>query len=104
MASTSTSYTFTNLGTTTLYVPTAGVTTIVGNMSAPSQTGGLSANTQVLVTITQNSTTVYTGLAASEGFKIVLLCAVNDAINISLTSSAPVDQVINAIKCTVTLG
>ena len=71
----------------------------IGTSSVP----GLPLSSQVVVTVKQNSTTIYTGVAGAKGFKTGVNAALNDVIKIILTSSASIDQQPNAVQCTVSI-
>lgn len=95
---------FCGLGTYTITVPDSGVYYINGQLSLPSISAGSSASSSVVVTITQNSTLRYTGVAADRGFHLELPCTAADAIHITLTSAAAVDQGKNDIKTAIQIG
>jgi hypothetical protein len=67
-------------------------------------------NTSALVfTIAQNGTTVYTAPAATQdtrsiGFQTDITCAVGDVLTFVCTSSAPADQLRNAIKTNISIS
>jgi hypothetical protein len=73
-----------------------------GKLSLPSIVGGTGPSS-VVVSATQNGTTVYTGQAGANGFKFDLNCTAGDTIVLSLTSAASVDNVANAVKATVAI-
>jgi hypothetical protein len=96
--------TFTGLGTFTLYAPVAAYFNIQGKLTLPTIGEGAIANSAVVVTINKNGASAfYTGSAGAEGFATAVSCAQGDAINIILSSSAPVDQGLNVIKLTVSM-
>jgi hypothetical protein len=78
----------------------AGPYVIEGKLQIPmlSQGGGQSS---VVATVTQNSTTVFTSVAGSTGFKCEVLCATGDTLTVALTSAAAADQPVNAIQATL---
>ncbi len=91
------------LNTITLVAPVAGSFFFDIKISCPQLvTDGLAS--QVVCTLTQNSTTVYTGHAGAEGAHVDLSCALGDTIVITFTSSAAVDQGLNVIKSTIAWG
>ena len=91
------------LNSFTWIAPVAGPAFFDGKISVPTVVGGGGAS-QVVTTITQNSTNVYTGLAGAEGFHLDLTCALNDSIVIAFTSSAAPDQPLNAVKAVIAIG
>jgi len=101
--------TVTGLTTLTVGIPIAGPYVVSGKLQLPNQTEGDPSSSQVVVTITQTPsgggpTTIYTGLAGARGFSVIAQCAALDAIAVSMTSAAAVDQAINAIKSTISVG
>lgn len=99
------SSTFTGLGTFTVF--TALITdsyNIIGTLSLPAISKGDTANSQVVVVIKQNSSTIYTGSAGAKGFAISAQLTANDVISLVLTSSASVDQPKNVIKTSLTIS
>lgn len=92
------------LGTLTIVVPDAGVYYINGQVSLPSISAGSSANSSVVVTITQNGTTRYTGAAGDRGFHLERALSASDSIAIITSSSAAVDQDSNSIKTVIQIG
>jgi len=104
MATLSQNMVMSGLGTMTTGVSQAGEYDVIGSLSLPGINKGDPANSQCVAVVNQNGTTMYTGLAGAEGFQLVLNCAANDSISVTLSSSAPVDQGINVIKCTVAIG
>lgn len=100
---------FTGLITLTVGIPSAGAYPLSGKLTIPTIDQGASANSQVVVTITQtpnggSPTTIYTGSAGSRGFGVTVNAAALDSIAISLTSAATVDQGINIVRCTASIG
>lgn len=95
--------TFNGLGTLSITVPQAGAYFVDGKISLPSLTngGGVSA---CLVTINQNGSPVYTGIAGAEGFYTDISCAAADVIAIVFSSAATPDQGLNVIKSTIAIG
>lgn len=104
------------LGSTAIGIPAAGPTPVSGKLTLPTIVNGatdpatgLPASSQCIVTVTQTPngggpTTIYTGLAGSEGFGLTANCAALDTITVTLSSSANVDKQPNAIKCTISVG
>ena len=96
-------FTSTGLNTTTFSVPTAGVYPMSGKIQLPTVIGGGGASA-VVATITQNSSTIYTGPAGAEGFGLTVNCAAGDVIAVALTSAADPDQGLNAVKAVIAFG
>lgn len=101
--------TVTGLTTVSIGIPVAAETPISGKLSLPTLTTGATATSQCVVTITQTPngggpTTIYTGQAGAEGFALIANCAALDTIAITTSSSAPVDQQLNSIKTTISVG
>ena len=101
--------TFTGLTTMTVGIPTAGAIEVKGKLELPTIDQGAPANSQVVVTITQtptggSPTTIYTGLAGAKGFRITVNAAALDAIAVTTSSAATVDQGLNVIKTTLSVG
>lgn len=94
---------FTGLGTFTMSAPEAGPYFFEGKITLPTinNGGGVSA---CLVTINQNGSPVYTGIAGAEGFYKNVTCAFNDTMTIVLSSAATPDQGLNVIKSTFSIG
>ncbi len=95
--------TFNGLGTLSITVPFAGAFFFEGKISLPTLTngGGVSA---CLVTINQNGSPVYTGIAGAEGFRADIACAANDVIAMVFSSAAAADQGLNVIKSVIAIG
>lgn len=98
--------TFNGLGTFNMGVPEIGTYVLQGNISLPTISGGSSANSQVVVTITLNSgSALYTGPIGAQGFYLSApVASANSTFNITLSSSAPVDQGLNVIKTNITIS
>jgi hypothetical protein len=91
------------LNTYSVSVPSAGIYEIRGNVTHPTaQDSGLMSS--VVVTVNQNSSPIYTGIAGARGFRVNALCALNDTLSVVLSSSAPVDQGLNVIKTTIAIS
>lgn len=105
MANSSGQMLLSGLMTATTSVNAAGTYDIIGSLTLPGITKGSTANSQVVATIKQNGSTIFTGQAGAEGFMITgLTCAAGDTISVQLSSGAAVDQGLNLIKCTVAIG
>ncbi len=90
---------FTGLNTIVVGVPTADSYVLTGTLTLPNIQSGASSDSQVVVTVLQNSSTMYTGLAGARGFRVPITAAANDLISIALSSSASIDQGSNVIRC-----
>lgn len=95
--------TFAGLGTVTVTAADAGPYFVEGKISLPTLTNG-GGESECLVTMVQNSSTVYTGIVGADGFRADLLCTDNEDIAITLSSSADADQGLNAIKTNISFG
>jgi hypothetical protein len=62
---------------------------------------GATGQSQVVVTITQNGSNIYTGLPGAEGFHVNFLAAGGDAMVVTFSSSAAIDQPLNAVKASI---
>ncbi len=102
MANFSQNLVWNGLGTLTT-VLTPDVYTISGKISLPTITngGGVSA---CLVTINQNGSAIYTGVAGAEGFATRISCTGTDTVTIVYSSAAAPDQVLNSIKSTISIA
>jgi hypothetical protein len=101
--------TFTNLSTVTTSLPSAGQYLVAGKLQLPTIDQGSASQSQVVVTITQTPsgggpTTIYTGSAGARGFAVNVTAATLDSIAVALSSSAAVDQLANAIQCTLSIA
>lgn len=93
------------LVTYNMAVPEAGTYKLKGSIDLPTIPEGESTNSQVVVTITINSgSAVYTGPLGSKGFEFTSARSANDIFNITLSSSAPIDQGLNKIKLNLALS
>lgn len=104
MANSNINSTIGSLRATDFSLPVAGVYSINGTLELPDLQEGAPADSQVVSVVKQNGSTKYTSAAGDRGFHIALLCAANDVITIDLSSAAAVDNLPNAIKCTVSIG
>lgn len=97
------------LNTLTFAAPSTGPFVVSGKLTLPTisqddlDTAGLTTDgtSQVVVTVAQNGSTKYTGLAGAEGFKVNLSCTAFDVITVTTASSAAIDQPINVVKATI---
>lgn len=95
------------LRTITLSAPAQGPYVVKGKLSLPTITEdgeSLDGTSQVVVTVAQNSSTVYTGLPGAEGFKVNILCNPFDLITVTTSSSAAIDQPLNVVKASISLS
>lgn len=111
MANFSDTYAISGLETLTLVVPLAGTYTLAGKLVLPrlSQTDPTDPNyltypSQVVTTVKQNGSTIFTSTAGQDGFSIPVLAAAKDSFTVQLSSSAAQDAVLNAVSATITLG
>jgi hypothetical protein len=91
------------LATISTTVPYAGPYFVKGKLTLPTLVGG-SAASSILVTINQNGSPVYTGLAGAEGFYKNLSCAAYDVIAVVFSSSVTTDQALNVMKSVISIG
>lgn len=109
---------FSGLTTSTVTVPTTdlynfvGTLTLTKNDGSATQGAGGGAGTgtgapqpvpsQVVVTIKQNSSTIFTTTAGDQGFALrAVVCTAGDVISFITTSSLSQDQQPNAVRLTV---
>lgn len=104
MANRRRSLSFSGLGTVTFVTPTTGQYSFHGSISLPNIVAGDTANSAVVVTINQNASPVYTGVAGARGFGVSFQCTAADSITIVLTSAALVDQNLNVIKSVISIS
>lgn len=121
MSNFSQSLSSTNLGTTTVNIPTTDVYSIVGRLTLPTTDGSATtgpgggagtgtgapprAPSQVVVTVNQNGTPVLTTVAGTRGFSIpALSCTAGDVITCVTSSSLPSDQQSNVIRLTLSVA
>lgn len=114
------STTVTNLATHTITIPTTDTYNFAGTLTLPNivtsatqgagggagtGTGGVVVPSQVVVTIAQNGTTIYTGAAGALGFTLNgVSCTANDSITIQRSSSLAQDQQPEAVKMTLSVS
>jgi hypothetical protein len=108
----------TDLGTTTINIPTTDVYNIQATLQLPTQSGSALAgpgggagtgtgappqvSSQVVATVKQNGTTILTTAPGQQGFALnTLVCTAGDVITIALSSSLSADQQPQAIKMTI---
>lgn len=81
-------------------VPNAGTYLVSVRLTVPS-IKGLS---QVVTVVKVNSTTKYTSNPGDRGLQIRVGCAANDTIKVITSSSTPIDNVLNAVRITVSIA
>jgi hypothetical protein len=96
-------FTATGLSTLSTYAPAAGPAFVKGKVQVPTLVNGGGASS-VVVTVNQNGSPIYTGVAGAEGFYTVMSCALNDVIAVVFSSSAAADQGLNVIKSEISIG
>lgn len=111
----------TNIATDTFIVPTTDVYGFSGKLTLPNivpsvtqgagggagtgSVGGPQVNSQVVVTIKKNGSTIYTSQAGDRGFEIKnLACTAGDSITFQRSSSLAQDNQPNAIKMTLSIS
>jgi hypothetical protein len=111
------------LGTLTVTIPTTDLYMIQGTITHPnlvptpvagpgggagtgtSPNGTVEVPSQVVLTINQNGSPVYTSQAGAQGFNIAALnCAAGDLITFVRTSSLPQDEQLNAVRMTLSIS
>jgi hypothetical protein len=113
--------TATNLGTTTINIPTTDTYNFVGTLTAPNLVptptpgagGGAGTGTgsgpevpsQIVVTVKQNGTTLLTTAPGALGFSLnTMQCTAGDIFTFVTSSSSPQDQQPQAIKLTLAVS
>jgi hypothetical protein len=112
--------TVSGLQATTINIPTTDIYSIVGTIQAKSfvtaatpgagggagtGTGGSQVNSQIIVTIKQNGSTVYTSSAGQRGFALpALSCTAGDVITINPSSSLNSDKELNTVQITTAVS
>ena len=91
------------LSTISVTVPFAGPYFVKGKVFLPTLVDGGVASS-VVITVNQNGSPVYTGLAGAEGFYVDISCAANDVIAVVPSSSVTTDQALNAVKVRISIG
>src|ERR1700727_852007 len=92
------------LGTTTFSIPVTAFLKFKGTLTLPTESEGSSAQSQVVTVLSQNGTPVYTSNPGDMGFELSLNCTSGDVFTLVMSSSAPIDQGKNVIKCTLAIG
>lgn len=111
MSAYSQNFTISGLETLTIVMPVAGNFTLSGKIklprlsqSDPTDPNFLNYPSQVVATIKQNGSTIFTSTAGSDGFSIPILAASQDSFTVQLNSSAAEDNVLNAVSAVISLG
>lgn len=97
-------FTISGLQTLTIVVPVAGALTLSGKLSLPIPSLGAAAQSQVVTTIKQNGSTIFTSSAGQNGFTLPVLVAAQDSLSVQLTSSLAEDEVLNAVNGAISIG
>lgn len=99
------------LETLTVVMPVAGNFQLSGKIKLPrlSQTDPTDPNfitypSDVVTTIKQNGSTIFTSIAGADGFAIPILAALKDSFTVALSSSAAEDEVLNSVGAVVSIG
>lgn len=96
---------FAGLGTYTVTAPTAGPYKLVVKTTIPAIPDGDATASQLVITVNQNGTPIYTGAAGSRGATVSTInCAASDVITVVFTSSQAEDNNLNAIKSVISFG
>ena len=88
-------------------VPYTGAYYVDAKIQVPRLAAGATAASQCVCTVTNvtQSTTLFTSAAGADGVYVDFNANANDVIRVALTSSAPVDQVLNnSVKAEIDLG
>lgn len=102
MSNTRSPRTVIGLGTFSFTAVQTGAHNVKGKMTLPEINQGASANSQVIVTINVNGgATIFTGPAGARSFESGSYLTAGDVLNVILSSSAPVDNELNAVKSTI---
>lgn len=102
MANYNVSAVYSGLGTFAVTsVPTADYYFIQGTLALPGISKGDAHNSQAVILVKKNGSTIYTSAAGDSAFRIGATCAAGDAISIVLSSSLAEDIATNSIKTNV---
>jgi len=85
-------------------VPDSDMYVVAGTLTIPSIPAGSSTASSVVVVVNKNGSPVYTGNPGSKGFKVDVVCVAADVLSVVLSSAAAVDNVINAVRSTITMS
>jgi len=97
-----TTFSLVGLNTLTFNAPQTGPFVLRCTLTCPQLAQGATAPSQVVCTVSQNSTPIYVSMPGQEGFKAELSCTLGDTITVTTSSSAAIDSAsLNAIKCTI---
>lgn len=86
-------------------IPNAGPIAADWKLLLPTVTGG-GGQSSVVMTVVNGTgpVTVYTGVAGAAGGSLNTLCAANDVLTFTLSSSAAADLPLNVIKCAIQIA
>ena len=73
-------------------------------LQLPTLMEGAAADSQVIATVSQNGSPIYTSNAGDRGLHFTAALSAADVLSVALSSAAAVDQGPNLIKCTVAVG
>lgn len=105
MANFNQSLVFNGLGTLSFTLPLTAPTFFAsGKISCPQLSEGASVPSQVLLTINQNGSPIYTGQAGAEGFYCNFAGTIGDVMAFVFSSALAADQQLNVIKSTIGIG
>jgi hypothetical protein len=91
------------LRTTTIPYSSPGPYTISGKLTLPRPSNGSGDASQVVITINQNGSPIYTGTPGADGFETGVNIALNDVITCVTSSSSNADHELNAVKLSLSL-
>jgi hypothetical protein len=91
------------LNTVSVTVPYAGPYFVKGKVFLPTLVDAGIASS-VVITVNQNGSPVYTGLAGAEGFYVDVSCAANDILAVVPSSGVSTDALANAVKLRISIG
>lgn len=94
------------LGEETVSIPAAGIYSLDGKIQLPRLAAGASGPSGAVMTIVNSTgpTTIYTGTAGKDGFKLDTVCALGDVLTFTLTSANDVDEEPGVLKTTVAVS
>lgn len=102
MANYSVSAVYSGLGTFAVTsVPTADYYIIQGTLALPRISNGDAHNSQAVILVKKNGSTIYTSNAGDSSFRVGSSCSAGDAISIVISSSLAEDIATNSIKTNV---
>lgn len=99
------SLTIAGIGAETVSIPADGVYSLDGKIQLPRLSDGEGPSGAIMTIVNSTGpTTIYTGPAGADGFKVDTICAAGDALTFTLTSAADADQGLNVLKTTVAVS